>query len=146
MKIRRKKSFKKVRGTRAPEYPGTQRKNKYPGTRSAKWHYPAGRVGSGLQNIKVWRDPFRAGARRVLPPTTTTSIIDTLNHVAQGAGHRTAWLMNAWFQSSGGWVKYSLSSHTSTYQIHVVFRFNPRSRCNNSSRCCYRAREHVDPA
>ena len=22
-----------------------------------------------------------------------------------------------------------------------VFRFNPRSRCNNSSRCCYRARE-----
>ena len=32
------------------------------------------------------------------------------------------------------------------YQIHVVFRFNPRSRCNNSSRCCYRAREHVDPA
>ena len=40
----------------------------------------------------------------------------------------------------------SLSSHTSTYQIHVVFRFNPPSRCNNSSRCCYRAREHVDPA
>ena len=25
-----------------------------------------------------------------------------------------------------------------------VFRFNPRSRCNSSSRCCYRAREHVD--
>ena len=32
------------------------------------------------------------------------------------------------------------------YQIHVVFRFNPRSRCNSSSRCWYRAREHVDPA
>ena len=31
------------------------------------------------------------------------------------------------------------------YQIHV-FRFNPRSRCNSSSRCCYRARENVDPA
>ena len=30
--------------------------------------------------------------------------------------------------------------------IHIVFRFNPRSRCNNSSRCRYRAREHVDPA
>ena len=27
-----------------------------------------------------------------------------------------------------------------------MFRFNPRSRCNNSLRCCYRAREHVDPA
>ena len=27
-----------------------------------------------------------------------------------------------------------------------MFRFNPRSRCNRSSRCCYRAREHVDPA
>ena len=27
-----------------------------------------------------------------------------------------------------------------------MFRFNPRSRCNNSSRCCYRAREHVNPA
>ena len=40
----------------------------------------------------------------------------------------------------------ALSSHTSTYQIHVVFRFNLRSRCNRSSRCCYRAREHVDPA
>ena len=26
-----------------------------------------------------------------------------------------------------------------------MFRFNPRSRCN-SSRCCYRARVHVDPA
>ena len=24
-----------------------------------------------------------------------------------------------------------------------MFRFNPRSRCNSSSRCCYRAREHV---
>ena len=24
-----------------------------------------------------------------------------------------------------------------------MFRFNPRSRCNRSSRCCYRAREHV---
>ena len=31
------------------------------------------------------------------------------------------------------------------YQIHV-FRFNPRSRCNSSSRCWYRAREHVAPA
>ena len=40
----------------------------------------------------------------------------------------------------------SLNSHTSTYQIHIVFRFNPHSRCNSSSRCCYRAREHVDPA
>ena len=49
------------------------------------------------------------------------------------------------FKSSGGWVKIKLGSHTSTYQIHVVFRFNPRSRCNSSSRCCYRAREHVDP-
>ena len=39
-----------------------------------------------------------------------------------------------------------LCSHASMYQIHVVFRFNPRSRCNRSSRCCYRAREHVDPA
>ena len=39
-----------------------------------------------------------------------------------------------------------LSSHTSTYQIHVMFRFKPRSCCNSSSRCCYRAREHVDPA
>ena len=29
---------------------------------------------------------------------------------------------------------------------NVVFRFNPRSRCNSNSRCCYRAREHVDPA
>ena len=48
------------------------------------------------------------------------------------------------FLSSGGWVKIKLSSHSSTYQIHV-FRFMPRSRCNNSSRCCYRAREHVDP-
>ena len=27
-----------------------------------------------------------------------------------------------------------------------MFRFNPRSRCNSSSRCWYRAREHVDPA
>ena len=26
-----------------------------------------------------------------------------------------------------------------------MFRLNPRSRCNSSSRCCYRAREHVDP-
>ena len=27
-----------------------------------------------------------------------------------------------------------------------MFRFNPRSHCNSSSRCCYRAREHVDSA
>ena len=27
-----------------------------------------------------------------------------------------------------------------------MFRLNPRSRCNNSSRCCYPSREHVDPA
>ena len=41
----------------------------------------------------------------------------------------------------------SLSSHTCTYQIHVVFRLiNQRCRWNSSSRCCYRAREHVDPA
>ena len=43
------------------------------------------------------------------------------------------------FSSSGGWVKIKPSSHTSTmYQIHVVFRFNSRSRCNSSSRCWYR--------
>ena len=42
------------------------------------------------------------------------------------------------FLSSGGWVKISLSSHTSTYQIHVLFRFNPRFRCTSSSRCCLR--------
>ena len=35
--------------------------------------------------------------------------------------------------SSGGWVKIKLlSSHTSTYQIHVVFRFN---RCPSLT-CC----------
>ena len=38
------------------------------------------------------------------------------------------------------------NKHTSTHQIHVMFRFSPRSRCNSSSRCCYRARVHVDPA
>ena len=27
-----------------------------------------------------------------------------------------------------------------------MFRFNPRSRCSSSSRCCYRTREHVDSA
>ena len=27
-----------------------------------------------------------------------------------------------------------------------MFRFNPRSRCNRSPRCCYRARELVHPA
>ena len=53
------------------------------------------------------------------------------------------------FPSSGRWVKIKLKLphfHVCMYQIHVVFRFNPRSRCNSSSRCCYRAREHVDPA
>ena len=32
--------------------------------------------------------------------------------------------------------------HTS----NLPLRFNPRSRCNSSSRCWYRARDHVDPA
>ena len=53
------------------------------------------------------------------------------------------------FSSSGGWVKIKLElPHLlpRMYQIHVVFRFNPRSRCNSSSRCWYRAREYVDPA
>ena len=53
------------------------------------------------------------------------------------------------FSASGGWVKIKLElPHLlpRMYQIHVVFRFNPRSRCNSSSRCWYRAREHVDPA
>ena len=36
---------------RVPGYPGTRQKNGYPGTLSSKWHYPAGRVGSGLQNM-----------------------------------------------------------------------------------------------
>ena len=51
-------------------------------------------------------------------------------------------------KSFGGWVKITLKLphfHVG-YQIRVVFRFNPQSRCNSSSRCCYRAREHVDPA
>ena len=46
------------------------------------------------------------------------------------------------FSSSGGWVKIKLKLphfHVCMYQIHVVFRFNPRSRCNSSSRCWYRA-------
>ena len=50
--------------------------------------------------------------------------------------------------ASGGWVKIKLELPrllARMYQIHV-FRFNPRSRCNSSSRCWYRAREHVDPA
>ena len=53
------------------------------------------------------------------------------------------------FSASGGWVKIKLElPHLlpRMYQIHVYFRFNPRSRCNSSSRCWYRAREHVDPA
>ena len=53
------------------------------------------------------------------------------------------------FSASGGWVKIKLElPHllTRMYQTHVVFRFNPRSRCNSNSRCWYRAREHVDPA
>ena len=55
------------------------------------------------------------------------------------------------FSASGGWVKIKLElPHLlpRMYQIpiHVVFRFNPRSRCNSSSRCWCRAREHVDPA
>ena len=53
------------------------------------------------------------------------------------------------FSSSGGWVKIKLElPHLlpRMYQINVVFRFNPRSRCNSSSRCWYRPREHVDPA
>ena len=29
------------------------------------------------------------------------------------------------FQSSSGWIKEGLSSHTSTYQIHVMCQFNP---------------------
>ena len=47
--------------------------------------------------------------------------------------------------ASGGWVKVRLELQhllPHMYQIHV-FRFNPRSRCNSSSRCWYRAREHV---
>ena len=47
--------------------------------------------------------------------------------------------------ASGGWVKIKLELPLllpRMYQIHV-FRFNPRSRCNSSSRCWYRAREHV---
>ena len=48
--------------------------------------------------------------------------------------------------SSGGWVKIKLKLQ----QFHVSdtcsVSFNPRSRCNSSSRCCYRAREHVDLA
>ena len=31
------------------------------------------------------------------------------------------------FLSAGVWVKKSVNSHTSTYQLHVVFRCNPRS-------------------
>ena len=49
------------------------------------------------------------------------------------------------FSSSGGRVKIKLELP----HFHVCIRymcFNPRSRCNSSSRCCYRAREHVDPA
>ena len=62
--------------------------------------------------------------------------------------------MNDWsdfyyyFFSSGGWIKIKLKLphfHVCIRYINV-FRFNPRSRCNSSSRCCYRAREHVDPA
>ena len=43
--------------------------------------------------------------------------------------------------ASGGWVKIKLELPrllARMYQIHV-FRFNPRSRCNSSSRCWYRA-------
>ena len=53
------------------------------------------------------------------------------------------------FSSSGGWVKIKIKLphfHVCMYHIQVVFRFNPRSRCNSSSRCWYRVREHVDPA
>ena len=35
-------------GTRVP---GTRQKIMYPGTRASNWHFPAGRVGSGLQNL-----------------------------------------------------------------------------------------------
>ena len=41
--------------------------------------------------------------------------------------------------------KRRLSSQTSTYQIHAVFRFNPRSSWNSSSRCWYRARARTFP-
>ena len=33
--------------------------------------------------------------------------------------------------------------HVCMYQIHV-FRFNPRSRCNSSSRCWYRSMLHLE--
>ena len=42
------------------EYPLPGKKNGYPGSRSSKWHYPAGRVGSGLHNLagtRFWRVP-----------------------------------------------------------------------------------------
>ena len=38
-----------------------------------------------------------------------------------------------------------ISSHTSTYISDTCVNLTRRSRCNSSSRCCYRARGHVDP-
>ena len=43
----------------------------------------------------------------------------------------------------GGWVQ-KVKLKPPHFHVSNVFRFNPRSRCNSSSRCCYRACEHVD--
>ena len=45
------------------------------------------------------------------------------------------------------WVTTKLRLPRTRYQIHAVSQFiTQRSRCNSGSRCCYRAREHVDPS
>ena len=46
--------------------------------------------------------------------------------------------------SSGGWVKVELKLPLPCIR-YMCFNLSRRSRCNSSSRCCYRAREHVGP-
>ena len=103
---------------------------------------------------RIWQGRTRIGPSvRQLPPrfsniTESVGCLHVPHQVVPGTFVDYAFLFFL-FSAYGGWVKIKLElPHLlpRMCQIHVVFRFNPRSRCNSSSRCWYRAREHVDPA
>ena len=103
---------------------------------------------------RIWQGRTRIGPSvRQWPPrfsniTESVVCLHVPHQVVQGTFVDYAFLFFL-FSASGGWVKIKLElPHLlpPMYQVHVVLRFNPRSRCNCSSRCGYRAREHVDPA
>ena len=94
---------------------------------------------------RIWQGRTRIGQSvRQRPPrfSNITESVGCLHvpHQVPGTFVDYAFLFYR-FSASGGWVKVNLElPHLlpRMYQIHVVFRFNPRSRGNSSWRCWYR--------